>query len=652
VDPDIPGYRIDSVIGRGGMGVVYQAEHLHLRRVVALKVLAPELVQSEGFRERFLRESRLAASIQHPHIVTVFDAGEVDGQLFIAMQYVEGTDLANLLRDRGRLEPAHALAVLSQVASALDAAHGRGLVHRDVKPANVLIAPERSYLTDFGLTKQVTAATAFTETGQFVGTIDYVAPEQIKGERLDARTDVYALGCVLYQALSGERPFPRDSEVAVIYAHLEDAPPSVCQRVQDLPPELDAVVARALAKRTDDRWPSCGALMDAARGAIAATESGAARLAEPVPEGLGTVDPGPTQPARPQPTQPSEERRATRVLPQPAQRTERAETVHDPLRRRGFPLGLAAALAAAAAVAIVLVIVLGGEEAGEAPPPFAGEVRVSDPVPIGSRPFGVAVGAGGVWVANFNEDAIKRVDPDTRRPGRAIPVGDGPFWTAVGGGAVWVAARDGGYRVDPGTGAAERIELPGQPVWVAIGAGDGYVWFASGGSDTVTAVDRRTGQVVETIEVGAEPRGIATAPGSVWVANSEDDTVTRLDSREREVIDTIPVGNDPNAIAIAENTVWVVNRDDDTVSRVDQSTGEPIGAPIRVGDGPFGIAFGEGLLWVTNADDDTVTRIDPQTARIVGDPLPVEGQPVGVRVADGAVWVTSNDDGSISRITP
>lgn len=652
MDPEIPGYRIDALIGRGGMGVVYRALHLHLQRTVALKVLAPELAASEGFRERFLRESRIAAGIQHPNIVTVFDAGEVDGQLFIAMQYVEGTDLAGLLRDKGRLEPAHALAIVGQVAAALDAAHARGLVHRDVKPANVLIAPERAYLTDFGLTKQVTAATAFTETGQFVGTIDYIAPEQIKGGRLSPQTDVYALGCVLYQALSGERVFPRDSEVAVIYAHLEDPPPSVCERVRDLPPELDAVIGRALAKDPAERWPGCGALVDAARGAIAATEEGKARLAAPVPEGLGTTDPGPTRQAAARPTQLADDRRVTSVLP-----TEHGPPVHDPLRRRGLPLGLAAAAALALAAALVIIFVAGGDEGGEAPAPasgpFAGELRAGRAVPVGSRPFGVAVGAGSVWVANFNEDVIKRVDPRSGRPApRAIPAGDGPFWAAVGGGSVWVAARDGGYRIDPATGASRRIDLPGRPIWVAMGAGDGYVWFASAGSDSITAVDRRSGAVVETIRVGSEPRGIATLRGAVWVANSGDDSVTRIDSREREVIDTVRVGNDPSSIAVAEDTIWVVNRDDDTVSRLDQSTGEPAGAPVRVGDAPFGIAFGEGLLWVTNADDDTVTRIDPRTARVVGEPIRVAGQPVGVRVGEGAVWVTSNDAGSLTRIAP
>ncbi|HWH43638.1 MAG TPA: serine/threonine-protein kinase [Thermoleophilaceae bacterium] len=240
----LAGYRIEAPLGKGGMGVVYRAEHLHLQRPVALKLLAPNLAEDQAFRERFMRESRLAAAIQHPHIVTVYDAGEVDGLLYIAMHLVEGTDLSALLAKRGRLDPAHALSVVGQVGSALDAAHEHGLVHRDVKPGNVLIAPETSYLTDFGLTKRTSSSTAFTQTGQFVGTIDYIAPEQIRGESLDGRADIYSLGCVLYECLTGDRPFPRDSQIAVIYAHLEEPPPRVSATVADLPAEVDEVIAR------------------------------------------------------------------------------------------------------------------------------------------------------------------------------------------------------------------------------------------------------------------------------------------------------------------------------------------------------------------------------------------------------------------------
>ena len=203
----VAGYRIEERIGRGGMGLVYRAEHLNLRRRAAIKIIAPELAETSGFRERFNREARIAAALQHPNIVTVYDAGEEDGLLYLAMQYIEGSDLAAVLRSQGRLRPYRALDVCRQVAAALDAAHGQGLIHRDVKPANVLIEGRTAFLTDFGLTKRIEGTqTQLTKAGDVVGTIHYVAPEQIEGGRVDARTDIYSLGCLLYHCLSGELP--------------------------------------------------------------------------------------------------------------------------------------------------------------------------------------------------------------------------------------------------------------------------------------------------------------------------------------------------------------------------------------------------------------------------------------------------------------
>ncbi|MGH2846975.1 MAG: serine/threonine-protein kinase, partial [Thermoleophilaceae bacterium] len=267
----VAGYRIEDVAGRGGMGVVYRATQLALDRPAALKVIAPDLADDVMFRERFKRESHTAASIDHPNVLPVYEAGETDGQLYIAMRYVEGTDLRELIRREGQLPPARTVRVLEQVAAALDAAHRRGLVHRDVKPANVLIAQngdEHVYLTDFGLTKHAASVGGVTKTGQFVGTPDYTAPEQIRGERADARTDVYALGCVLFQALTGRVPFERDSEVAKIYAHMTDPPPSLASAGPDAAAPLDGVVGRALAKDPGDRYPSAGDLGRAARVAL------------------------------------------------------------------------------------------------------------------------------------------------------------------------------------------------------------------------------------------------------------------------------------------------------------------------------------------------------------------------------------------------
>lgn len=260
----IAGYRIESFLARGGMAVVYRARHIRLDRRVALKLLAPELSENDSFRKRFMRESELAASIDHPNIIPVFEASKIGDVLYIAMRYVDGPDLGDLLEREGPLSLDRAIGLFQQAASALDEAHERGLVHRDVKPGNMLIVPggradgtDHVYLTDFGLTKRSDSLTGLTGTGQFIGTIDYIAPEQINGEQVDGRADVYALGCVLFRAITGVAPFERDSDVAVMYAHLSSPPPKATSLQPSLPNGVDDVLAKSMAKRPGDRYQSC-----------------------------------------------------------------------------------------------------------------------------------------------------------------------------------------------------------------------------------------------------------------------------------------------------------------------------------------------------------------------------------------------------------
>jgi predicted Ser/Thr protein kinase len=272
IGKELGGYRIVDELGRGGTSVVYRAEHVRLGRTAALKLLSPGFGEAD-FSERFLRESRLAASLDHPSIVPIYDAGEQDGLLYIAMAYVEGTDLKTLLAEEDRLPLRRTLKILGQVASALDAAHARGLVHRDVKPANILVGPEdRAYLSDFGTAKEL-AASGMTRTGVFVGTIEYCAPEQIEGGEVDARTDVYALACVLYECLAGAPPFHRDSEVAVLNAHLHATPPRLGKVVPGVPSALEHVLAKALSTSPLDRYATAGELIAAARAAAAERRS-------------------------------------------------------------------------------------------------------------------------------------------------------------------------------------------------------------------------------------------------------------------------------------------------------------------------------------------------------------------------------------------
>jgi hypothetical protein len=263
----IAGYRIDEVLAAGGMGVVYRATQLSLGRTVALKVLAQHLTSDAEFRARFRREAELQAQLEHPHIVPVYEAGESDDGLFVALKFVEGTDLRRLI-ELGTLSAERALRILVQVASALDAAHEAGLVHRDVKPQNVLVdGRDHAYLADFGLTKG-TNGHRLTRTGTYLGSLDYVSPEQVRGEPVTGASDRYALAAVLYECLVGEVPFPRDTEAALLYAHVSEPPPRLTERRPDLSPELDSVIARGLAKGPSERYPTAADLVRAALAAL------------------------------------------------------------------------------------------------------------------------------------------------------------------------------------------------------------------------------------------------------------------------------------------------------------------------------------------------------------------------------------------------
>ena len=266
------GYRIDALAGRGGMGVVFRATDLALDRQVALKLIAPDAALDPVFRARFEHECRAAAAIDHPHAVEVFHAGEQDGVLYVTMRYVDGIDLGALLARESALEPARAVGLIAQVADALDEAHRHGLVHRDVKPTNVLIATrggaEHAFLTDFGLTKRREGDAGLTRPGFAMGTADYMAPEQARGGDVDGRADIYALGCVLYKTLTGVVPFDRGSDLEKMMAHLNDRPPSLLEARPELTRALDEAVRRAMAKDREDRYESAGAFGRAALEAV------------------------------------------------------------------------------------------------------------------------------------------------------------------------------------------------------------------------------------------------------------------------------------------------------------------------------------------------------------------------------------------------
>ncbi len=365
---EFAGYRVERRLGRGGMGILYLAVEPGLERRVALKLIAPEAASDEVFARRFAEESRIAASIEHPNVVPIYAAGEEAGVPYIAMRFVAGADLARRLTREGRLPPQIAVGLIAQIGNGLDAIHAAGLIHRDVKPANVLLSGDEggdhAYITDFGVARNVATESGLTQTGRFVGTLDYVAPEQISGDAIDARVDVYALGCLLFKLLTGEVPFPKDGEAARLFAHLNDPPPAPSLYVPEVSMALDDVVIRAMSKSPDDRYPSAGDLGRAAQAALrgehlvtpertVATGAAATRTAETIapPPGKTRVSTGST-------TEPT--RRLDDEEPATAVEGGGAGSA----KRRWAVIGGVTALLAALVVVVILVSGSGGSGSG------------------------------------------------------------------------------------------------------------------------------------------------------------------------------------------------------------------------------------------------------------------------------------------------
>jgi YVTN family beta-propeller protein len=606
IGSELAGYRIEALIGRGGMGAVYRAQEAGLERKVALKVIAPELAQDTHFRDRFLRESQIAASLDHPHVIPILKAGEEDGLLFLAMRYVEGTDLAQLLAKEGALEPRRAVQLLEQVAEALDAAHELGLVHRDVKPSNVLIASaagkEHCYLADFGLTKRTTSLSGVSALGQVVGTLEYVAPEQITGDPLDVRSDVYSLGCVIYECLTGQAPLPRATDVALLWAHVHEEPPPPSKAKPELPRELDSVLARALAKEPARRYGSAGELVQATRTAL----------------GIGET-------------------------PRPHRTTQAAARVLALPRRRLYA-GAALIVVLVAAVAIA-VFALGQGSGGVTVAPNSVAIidpesnKVTGSVQVQIRPGPVAVGAGSVWVGNLDDRSLSQIDPATRavvaNPGlEATPTG-----VATGAGAVWIANGILGTvsRLDPTVNAVVMtIDVTTRTNAGSVAFGEGGVWAAFGTGE-IGQIDPSTNRLVAKGVAGVTPSAVAVGEGSVWVANAGDNTVSRVNPRTASQVRAFTVGQRPLGVAVGAGAVWVANEGDDSVWRIDAASTSAV--PIHVGKSPTGIAFGAGAVWVANAGDGTVSKIDPATNEVVKT-ITLGNRPSGITVGDGAVWVT------------
>jgi serine/threonine protein kinase len=610
----IAGYRIETPIGRGGMGAVYRAQEEGLGRKVALKVIAPELAADERFRERFLRESRIAASLDHPHVIPIYQAGDRDGLLFLAMRYVEGTDLQKLIAEEGALEPRRTVELVSQVAEALDAAHEKGLVHRDVKPSNVLIAVaagrEHCYLGDFGLTKRTGSLSGVSVAGEIVGTLEYVAPEQITGDSLDERSDVYSLGCVLYECLTGRAPFPRATDVALLWAHVHEEPTPPSQARPELPKELDTVLARALAKEPGRRYRSAGELVAATRSAL--------RL------------------------------------------------VDEPPARRTTSRRLVGAIAAVVLVVVAglaaLLMTRGSGGLSTVSPNAVGVIDPAsndlvDEVQVGREPESIIAGEGGIWVANVEDKTVSAIDPaDIESTPRTISVTDYPSDVATADGSVWVALGPLAelVAVNPAEGSA-AIPISALGPGAACGAprasltfGRGSLWFVCERAE-LGKIDPKTGNAERiglacggllTSSTGVAPifSDVAYGLDALWIVNRASNAVLEVDPAVCEVRRPITVGAGPVAVAVGEGTLWVANYDDDTVTRVEVGAA-PSATAIPVGDGPIDVAVGEGAVWVANELDQTVQRIDPESGKVVAT-IDLGNAPQRIAAGEERVWVT------------
>ena len=576
---EIAGYRLESEIGRGGMGVVYLATQAFPERRVALKVLSPDLAADPAFRERFVRESNAAASTEHPHIVPIYGAGESDGELYLAMRYVEGIDLRSLLEREGRLAPERAARICAEIADALEAAHERGLIHRDVKPGNVLLdSREHAYLTDFGLIRRTHVDTGITKTGQFMGTIDYVAPEQIMGAELDGRADIYSLGCVLYECVMGAPPFRRDSEVATIYAHLHEAPAAAAESRGSASP-IEAVAIRAMAKRPDDRFATAGEMAG-----------------------------------------------ALRTIPDSAP-TRRSPRIRKP-RGKGL-----AALVAGLVIAVGVFALLsrdnedGTPTVGDQDPVAPGTLVGIDPQTgeqietlstggynpdVVDRPK-IDVGSGSIWVAG-GTDGLFGVDLDSGAVSRPVR-SDHVVEVLAADRLVWSGQAPGLAIIDPGE--VEIIEeirvvppdimINPQPNDLAEGFGGIWAIFADG---TLAEISPRSFDVVGRTELpGAD--NVDVSDDHVLVTDKLGEVLRVIDPKTLQIRGEIAVSGNITDIESADEGVWVLDPTNGSVTEIDLVGGRT-GRSWDVGTGARDLDVGSGWIWVAKADG-TVLRIDPLT---------------------------------------
>ncbi|WP_040854674.1 serine/threonine-protein kinase [Nocardia niigatensis] len=633
-------YQLGKLLGRGGMGEVYEAYDTTKDRTVALKLLPEHLAADARYRERFRRESRTAARLREPHIIPIHDYGEIDGLLFIDMRLVEGENLGGLLKRHGPMAPARAVAIIAQVAAALDAAHAEGLIHRDIKPANILVTQaDFAYLVDFGIAHSTTG-TALTGTGTAVGTYSYMAPERFKEDEVTYRADIYSLACVLHECLTATRPYRADSVQVLITAHLFDPIPRPSAVHPGTPTAFDAVIARGMAKDPADRYPSAGDLARAAHEALTDTDQ---HIASTILASVAT----PMQPPEPPPSGPL-----------PGRPSAPSPRVPNLLRRRWIPV-LAVVLTVAAAGGGIVYWKL-FESVGH--PTTATTVTATIPVGNGSIHVAVDPGTHTVYTANRDDNSVSVIDPAAHTVAATISVGKWPLGVAVDPGThtVYTANRDDNSVsvIDPAAHTvAATISVGTWPEGVAVDPGTHTVYTTNYQDATVSVIDAAAHAVTATIPVGKSPIDVAVDPGThtVYTTNYDDATVSVIDPAAHTVAAVIPVGKGPDGLAVdpRTHTVYITNKGGDSVSVINPA--HAVTATIPVGKGPEGVAVDPGThtVYTANMDGDSVSVIDP-AAHAVTATIPVGKGPVGVAVDPGThtVYTAIYDQNSVSVIEP
>ena len=678
--------RVEAVAGRGGMGVVYRATQLGLSRPVALKVIVPDRAGDAGYRERFQRESQLTASIDHPNVIPVYEAGELDGRLYLVMRWVGGTDLRSVLSSSGRLPPGRAIGLLRPVASALAAAHRRGLVHRDIKPANVLIARSREeveehvYLTDFGIARR-TDGESITRTGMLVGTVDYMAPERLEGEKGDAASDVYSFGCMLFELLTGHVPFDRPNNVAKVFAHVSDPIPSAGDEVAGIPERLDAVIATAMAKRPEDRFGSTGELVaaldeilreldTAERGAVAprarpdsAAASPPSSTTVPLSAGEPETTPSVTEPRaiEPQPTG------AVTVPIAPSGPTSsRRDEPHDarPARRRSRVVWLAPIVVVAVAGVLIAVLAGGSGNGGRAPGPSASStparvtIRGSGlsqgwTIAVPGLPGSISVGSRNVWISLPGRGELVRFSPVTGRR-RIFPSAGGPTAIAAGVSALWVAETASRALAQYNGDSGDRVRLTalrGTPVAVVVDQHDSSAWVADS-SGAVSHVALGGGVIGSSARLSPAATSIAWGEGWLWATNGADHGLVRVSLGTAGSSTVYDVGAQPLAVALDQG-VWTAH----TTGQVTRFNPLPdhlrVNAEITLPAELDSIAATEQnrYVWAISRRAKALYRITNTSTPTVTATVTFASPPVALAATASSVWVATQN-GEVIQIRP